>query len=87
MKKTKRIIPIISQVLFSAAMLYAGYILSQRLGIGFILFFSLSGLAVLSGTVYSAPEGYEDAGGFHIKRLRRRSRLRRNPLSWLPNPT
>jgi hypothetical protein len=74
----KLIITVISLVLFCASAIYAEYILALRLGIGFTLFLSMCGLAVLSGTLRNAPEGYEDEGGFHIKRPRRRiARIRR----------
>lgn len=80
MNTLKLIITVISLVLLCASAVYAEYILALRLGIGFTLFVSIFGLAVLSGTLRNAPEGYENEGGFHIKRPRRRiARLRRNP--------
>ena len=80
MKTLKLIITIISLVLFCASAVYAECILALRLGIGFTLFVSISGLAVLSGPLRNAPEGWEDASGFHIKRPRRRiARVGRSP--------
>jgi hypothetical protein len=77
MKTLKLIITVISLLLFCGSGVYAEYMLAPRLGIGFTLFVSSSGLAVL-GTLRNAPEGYEDEGGFHIKRPRRRiARIRR----------
>jgi len=73
MKTTKLIITATSLVLFCAGAGYVEYILALRLGTGFTLFVSISGLAVLSGTLRNAPEGYEDGSGFHIKPPRRRT--------------
>jgi hypothetical protein len=75
----KRIVTGISLVLFFAGAGYVEWVLALRLGIGLTLFVSISGLAVLSGTLRSAPEGYEDEAGFHTKRPRRRiARVRRS---------
>ena len=88
MKTLKLIITVISLLLFCASVVYAEYILALRLGIGFTLFVSSSGLAVLLGTLRNAPEGYEDEGGFHIKRPRRRiARVRRNSTFAAHNAT
>jgi hypothetical protein len=88
MKTLKLIITVISLVLFCASAVYAEYILALRLGIAFTLFVGISGLAVVSGTLRKAPEGYEDEGGFHIKRPRRRiAPVRRNSTFAAHNAT
>jgi hypothetical protein len=88
MKTFKLIITVISLVMFCASAVYAEYILALRLGIGLTLFASISGLAVLSGTLRNAPEGYEGKGGFHMMRSRRRVvRVRRNSAFAAHNAT
>lgn len=88
MKTLKLISTVVSLVLFCASAIYAEYILALRLGIGFTLFVSISGLALLSSALRNAPEGHEDQGGFHVKRrCRRIARVRRNPTFAAHNAT
>jgi hypothetical protein len=84
MKTTKLIITATSLVLFCAGAGYVEYILALRIGTGFTLFASISGLAVLSGTLRNAPEGYEDKAGFHTKRPRRRIAQVRRSSTFAP---
>ena len=68
MMTTKLVIIVLTLVVLCASAAYVEYGLLLRLGIAFALFATTSGLAVLLGALRTAPEGWEDAGGFHTKR-------------------
>jgi hypothetical protein len=67
MKTTKLMIALISLVVFGASAAWTEYKLVMHSGIAFSLFASVAVLVALLGTLLRAPEGYEDAHGFHVR--------------------
>ena len=46
---------------------WVGYEVTLYFGSAVILFFAAFPLAALSGALFCAPEGYEQADGFHVR--------------------
>jgi hypothetical protein len=63
----KNIAGIICLASFCAGTIWAEYEAISRFGGAFILIAAASALAVLSGALFRAPEGYEQADGFHVR--------------------
>jgi hypothetical protein len=84
MKTTKLMIALISLFVFGASAAWTEYKLVMHSGIDFSLFASVAVLVALLGTLLRAPEGYEDAHGFHVRaRGRQTERARYARLSQL----
>ena len=73
----KQVAGLICLASFGGGIVWAEYEIMSRLGFAFILIAGASASAALSGALYRAPEGYEDADGLHICRRKRRSALAR----------
>jgi hypothetical protein len=73
MKKT---VVLICLALFCTGVVWVEYEIMAHFGSGLILFGVASALAALFGALVRAPEGYERADGFHVRR-RDRSGLAR----------
>jgi hypothetical protein len=67
MKTTKLMIALISLVVFGASAAWTEYKLVVHSGIASSLFASVAVLVALRGAMLRAPEGYEDARGFHVR--------------------
>ncbi len=67
MKTTKLMIALISLVVFGASAAWTEYKLVVHSGIAFTLVASVTVLVPLLGAMLRAPEGYEDAHGFHVR--------------------
>lgn len=67
MKTTKLTIALIPLVVSGAGAAFTEYKLVVHSGIAFSLFASLAVLVPLLGAMLRAPEGYEDARGFHVR--------------------
>jgi hypothetical protein len=76
----KRIIGLVWLALSCAGAAWVEYEMVLRFGSALILFLVGSALAVLSGALICAPEGYERADGFHFRA--RDQRLRFVPRFW-----
>ena len=72
----KLMIAFISLVVFCASAVWVEYKLVLHFGILFSLFASMSVSVGLLGALLRAPEGYEDAHGFHVRARRRRQMSR-----------
>ena len=57
---------------FCGGTIWVEYEALSRCGGAFILIAAASGLAVLSGALFRAPEGHEDANGLHVRPANRR---------------
>lgn len=68
----KIIAGIICLASFCAGTIWVEYEAISRFGGAFILIAGASALAVLSGALFRAPEGYEDANGLHVRPGNRR---------------
>ena len=68
----KIIAGIICVASFCAGTIWVEYEAISRFGGAFILIAGASALAVLSGALFRAPEGYEDANGLHVRPGNRR---------------
>ena len=68
----KNIAGIICLAPFCAGTIWLEYEAISRFGGAFILIAGASALAVLSGALFRAPEGYEDANGLHVRPGNRR---------------
>jgi hypothetical protein len=69
----KNIAGIICLASFCAGTIWVEYETISRFGGAFILIAGASALAVLSGALFCAPEGYERANGLHVGPGNRRS--------------
>jgi hypothetical protein len=67
METTKLMIALTSLVVFGASAAWTDYKLVAHAGIAFSLFASVAVLGSLLGAMLRAPEGYEDAHGFHVR--------------------
>ena len=68
----KKIAGIICLASFCAATIWVEHEAISRFGGAFILIAGASALAVLSGALFRAPEGYEGANGLHVRPGNRR---------------
>src|SRR5438132_11142932 len=68
----KNIAGIICLASFCAGAVWVEYEAISRFGGAFILIAGASALAVLSGALFRAPEGYEGANGLHVRPGNRR---------------
>ena len=68
----KKIAGIICLASFCAGTIWVEYEAISRFGGAFILIAGASALAVLSGALFRAPEGYEGANGLHVRPANRR---------------
>ena len=68
----KNVAGIICLASFCAGTIWVEYEAISRFGGAFILIAGASALAVLSGALFRAPEGYEDANGLHVRPGNRR---------------
>ena len=68
----KNIAGIICLASFCAGTIWAEYEAISRFGGAFILIAGASALAVVSGALFRAPEGYEGANGLHVRPVNRR---------------
>jgi hypothetical protein len=68
----KNIAGIICLASFCAGTIWVEYEAISRFGGAFILIAGASALAVLSGALFRAPEGYEGANGLHVRPGNRR---------------
>src|SRR5512132_4010672 len=71
---TKKVAGLICLALFCAGTVFLEYEMLLRFGTAFVVFAAACALAVISGALYSAPEGDERGDGLHI---RQRNRPRR----------
>ena len=71
---TKKVAGLICLALFCAGTVFLEYEMLLLFGTAFVVFAAACALAVISGALYSAPEGDERADGLHI---RQRNRPRR----------
>lgn len=71
---TKKVAGLICLALFCAGTVFLEYEMLLFFGTAFVVFAAACALAVISGALYSAPEGDERADGLHI---RQRNRPRR----------
>jgi hypothetical protein len=68
----KNIAGLICLASFCAGTLWVEYEAISRFGGVFVLIGSASALAVLSGALFRAPEGHEDANGLYVRPATRR---------------
>jgi hypothetical protein len=68
----KNIAGIICLASFCAGTVWVEYEAISHFGVAFILIAGASALAVLSGALFRAPEGYEGANGLHVRPANRR---------------
>jgi hypothetical protein len=73
----KNITGLICLASFCAGTLWVEYEAISRFGVVFVLIGGASALAVLSGVLFRAPEGHEDANGLYVRPANRRFRLAR----------
>jgi hypothetical protein len=71
---SKKVAGLICLALFCAGTVFLEYKMLLLFGTAFVVFAAACALAVISGALYSAPEGDERADGLHI---RQRNRPRR----------
>jgi len=74
----KNIAGLICLASFCAGTIWVEYEAISRFGSAFILITGASALAVLSGALFRAPEGYQRPDGFHVSARGPRSRRVRN---------
>ena len=68
----KNMAGIICLASFCAGTVWVEYEAISRFGGAFILIAGASALAVVSGALFRAPEGYEGANGLHVRPANRR---------------
>ena len=63
----KKIMGLICLVLFCVGAAWVEYEMMLHFGSAVIFVFAASALAALAGALVCAPEGYEQADGFHVR--------------------
>jgi hypothetical protein len=82
MKTTKLMIALISLGVSGASAAWVEYKLVAHFGIAFSLFASVAVLVPLLGAMLRAPEGYEDAHGFHVRARGSHTKRARSARLW-----
>jgi hypothetical protein len=81
MKKAKEVIALIFLVGLCLSAAFAVCSLAMRFGILFSVFAGVSGLFLLLGALIRAPEGCENADGFHVRGRRKQAAHARHGLA------